>query len=133
MALWAPPPSPPMPACVPVWANSPVIFRCGYTIMQIAAPEAMSKDRSRKQTILKQYRAPDKYDAIGIGPGIGAYDSHAQLLETIFDSFKKPLVIDADALNMLAKHPALIEKIPPFSILTPHPTEFDRLVWQIGQ
>ena len=102
------------------------IPECGYNIMQIAAPEAMSKTGEGKDHIEK-VSGLDKYDSIGIGPGIGAHDSHAQLLETVFDSFKKPLVIDADALNTLAKHQSLLEKITPFSILTPHPTEFDRL------
>ena len=38
-----------------------------------------------------------------------------------------PLVIDADALNLLAAHPSLTTQIPKDSILTPHPKEFERL------
>ncbi|MEO5593167.1 MAG: NAD(P)H-hydrate dehydratase [Chitinophagaceae bacterium] len=104
---------------------------CGYTIMQLAAPEAMSKTESGTKHI-ETVSEPAKYDAVGIGPGIGAYDSHAQLLDTLFTSYKKPLVIDADALNTLAKHQDLLEKITPFSILTPHPAEFDRLFGKAG-
>jgi NAD(P)H-hydrate epimerase len=47
----------------------------------------------------------------------------AQLLEKV----KAPLVLDADALNILAADKALLEKLPPESILTPHPKEFERL------
>jgi NAD(P)H-hydrate epimerase len=99
---------------------------CGYTIMQVAAPEAMSKTEPGTNYI-ETLSALDKYDAVGIGPGIGVYESHRQLLDAVFASYKKPLVIDADALNTLALHQDLLTKIPPFSILTPHPAEFDRL------
>ncbi|MEO6314013.1 MAG: NAD(P)H-hydrate dehydratase [Chitinophagaceae bacterium] len=99
---------------------------CGYTIMQLAAPEAMSSTTAGDHYI--ESVAPlEKHDAVGIGPGIGAHEQHAQLLAGIFADYKKPLVIDADALNTLAKHPALLPAIAHFSILTPHPTEFDRL------
>jgi len=99
---------------------------CGYTIMQIAAPEAMSKTSTGNHHI-EDIDGLDKYQAIGVGPGIGVIESHAALLENIFSSFKKPLVIDADALTVLSRHPQLLYNITPFSILTPHPTEFDRL------
>ncbi|HSC37313.1 MAG TPA: NAD(P)H-hydrate dehydratase, partial [Chitinophagaceae bacterium] len=62
-----------------------------------------------------------------IGPGIGIHDGHEQWLDGLLSAFQKPLVADADALNVLAKAPALLKKMAPFSILTPHPTEFDRL------
>ncbi len=76
---------------------------------------------------IEKLPAMDLYDAVGIGPGIGVYDSHAQLLKYFFSTYKKPVVIDADALNILAKNPPILASIIPFSILTPHPGEFDRL------
>ncbi|MEP7277755.1 MAG: NAD(P)H-hydrate dehydratase [Bacteroidota bacterium] len=99
---------------------------CGYTIIQVAAPEAMAKTEKGTNHI-ERLSGMDKYDAVGIGPGIGRYHDHAQLLKTFFDSFKKPAVIDADALNILSEHHHLLNIIAPFSILTPHPAEFDRL------
>lgn len=99
---------------------------CGYTIMQLSTPEAMSKTAAGYHYI-KELPEMDMYNAVGIGPGIGVYESHAQMLERLFSTFKKPLVIDADALNVLAKHPAMFASIAPYSILTPHPAEFDRL------
>jgi ADP-dependent NAD(P)H-hydrate dehydratase / NAD(P)H-hydrate epimerase len=99
---------------------------CGYTIMQLAAPEAMSTTAPGADYI---ERLPDLsgYQALGIGPGIGLHDSHAALLEGILQTFTKPLVIDADALTILAKRPALLSGLPAFALLTPHPAEFDRL------
>lgn len=64
---------------------------------------------------------------MGIGPGIGNLDEHAALLRKIFLQQKKPVVIDADAINVTSQHPDLIKLIPANSILTPHPGEFRRL------
>lgn len=67
------------------------------------------------------------FDVVGIGPGIGRFDSHKNLIEHAFDSFNKPMVIDADALNVMSEHQELYQKIPGLSIITPHPKEFERL------
>ncbi|MDI1321827.1 MAG: NAD(P)H-hydrate dehydratase [Algoriphagus sp.] len=68
----------------------------------------------------------ENYDAIGIGPGWGKVN-RKHLLEQILNEFKKPLVIDADGLNLLAQNPELIARLPENSILTPHIGEFSRL------
>lgn len=69
----------------------------------------------------------DKYTVIGIGPGLGITAQAIDLLKSVFNRFNKPMVIDADALNILGIHPDLIALIPKNSILTPHMKEFDRL------
>jgi NAD(P)H-hydrate epimerase len=69
------------------------------------------------------------FDAIGFGPGIGV-EGNAALLGGVFELFKKPIVIDADGLSILAQNPDLIPLIPTGSILTPHLKEFDRLLGQ---
>ena len=69
----------------------------------------------------------ENYDAIGVGPGWGNVN-RKHLLEQILKEFKKPMVIDADGLNLLAQNPELIAKLPLNSILTPHIGEFSRLV-----
>ncbi len=109
------------------------IAACGYDIMQVSCPEAMSRTEQGDH-YSETISDTSKYDAVGIGPGIGTQQSHEQLLDTIFTTAgqrptnnEQRLVLDADALNVLAKAPALLKKIPPFSILTPHPAEFDRL------
>jgi hydroxyethylthiazole kinase-like uncharacterized protein yjeF len=69
----------------------------------------------------------DKFSTIGIGPGLGKDDAALDLLTAVLKNYKKPLVIDADALNLLAANPALWDKVPAGSIVTPHMKEFDRL------
>ena len=53
--------------------------------------------------------------------------SHKQLLQKVFKNSINPVVIDADALNVLSSYPALYKSIPAQSIITPHPKEFERL------
>jgi ADP-dependent NAD(P)H-hydrate dehydratase / NAD(P)H-hydrate epimerase len=65
---------------------------------------------------------------LGIGPGLGQADESVKGLGEILNKFRKPTVIDADALNILSSNPELQKLIPVGSILTPHPGEFERLV-----
>ena len=67
------------------------------------------------------------YSAIGIGPGLGQHLESAVALERILQPTGKPVVLDADALNLIASNKDLLARIPPHSILTPHPKEFDRI------
>lgn len=89
-------------------------------IVQVAIPEAMIT-RREKQMDLK------KISAIGIGPGLGTGLSQTALLKNIFKNSHCPLVLDADALNILAGDHSLLKSIPASTIITPHPKEFDRL------
>jgi len=98
----------------------------GYIIMQLAVPEAMSKTETGTDYI-QRISSLEKYDAIGIGPGLGQHASHAQLLQTVFQQYRLPMVIDADALNVLSANTHLLDQLPPGSVLTPHPLEFERL------
>lgn len=70
---------------------------------------------------------PAKTTAIAIGPGLGTDITAMKLLEIALRS-KKPLVIDADAINLLAENKKLLSKLPEDSILTPHPGELQRLI-----
>lgn len=65
--------------------------------------------------------------AIGMGPGIGQGSGAATLLKLLLQESPAPLVLDADALNILAENPTWLAFMPPYTILTPHPGEFDRL------
>jgi hydroxyethylthiazole kinase-like uncharacterized protein yjeF len=67
------------------------------------------------------------FNAIGIGPGIGFGAQSKEVLSEILKICTVPLLLDADALNILSKNTDLIHKIPPKTILTPHSKEFDRL------
>lgn len=98
---------------------------CGYEILQSAVPEAMCVTRG--DDFISSAADPEKYNAIGIGPGIGLHASHKELLMDVFKKSNAPLVIDADALNTISQHKELLNAIPSGSILTPHPAEFARL------
>jgi ADP-dependent NAD(P)H-hydrate dehydratase / NAD(P)H-hydrate epimerase len=98
----------------------------GNMIMQIAAPEVMCKIEKGDDHI-KAVGSLEKYDAVGIGPGLGLYDSHVSLISSLFKDFRKPVVVDADALNVLWKSIDALKQIPALSVLTPHKVEFERL------
>ncbi len=101
--------------------------QCGYEIMQSTLPEAMiSIDASTR--FIENLPEMDKYNAVGIGPGIDTQVYTADVIDALFTNFQHPIVIDADGINLIARHSDLIEKIPENSILTPHPGEFKRLV-----
>jgi ADP-dependent NAD(P)H-hydrate dehydratase / NAD(P)H-hydrate epimerase len=70
----------------------------------------------------------EKFSTLGVGPGLGKEAQTADGLKKIFARFKKPIVLDADALNILSENPKIREAIPEGSILTPHPKEFERFV-----
>jgi len=101
------------------------IPKCGYEIVQIAVPEAMCIVAGDDHIL--SAAGIEKFDAVGIGPGIGLQATHGSLLKNIFSSYTKPLLVDADALNTLATDKTLLSLLPPHSILTPHPKEFERL------
>lgn len=101
------------------------IPKCGYTILQTAVPEAMCIVAG--EDYLLSANKIEKFDAVGIGPGIGLLPTHTVLLKEIFKKIKKPLLIDADALNTIAEDKTLLDLIPALSLLTPHPKEFERL------
>jgi len=100
---------------------------CGYQVIQGACPEAMAEtDVNEKFNTNIDYDL-NRYAAIGIGPGLGQEVETAKLLQKIIGACQKPLVIDADALNILSAHNELLPQLPAGSILTPHPKEFERL------
>lgn len=98
----------------------------GYEIMQTAVPEAMV---SIDPTMDYISSVPDlsKYTAIGIGPGIGTNDFTGFVLHKLLKEAATPMVLDADALNLIANHKEWLRDIPENTIITPHPGEFDRL------
>lgn len=103
------------------------IPQCGIEILQTSIPEAMASIDKHKHIITEVDLSFDA-DAIGLGPGIGTAEATVTALGQLLESSHRPMVIDADGLNILAKHPSLLEKLPPNSLLTPHPVEFQRLV-----
>lgn len=66
--------------------------------------------------------------AVGIGPGLGKHEETQTALYGFLQSNTAPMVIDADALNILSENAAWLELLPAETILTPHPKELQRLV-----
>ena len=102
------------------------IPQCGYESLQTALPEAMViTDEEQSISKISFDISPS---VIGIGVGMGT----AQKTVDAFTEFLKinqlPLVIDADALNILASKKSLLKLLPPKTVLTPHPKELERLI-----
>ncbi|MFI5132258.1 MAG: NAD(P)H-hydrate epimerase, partial [Chitinophagales bacterium] len=103
------------------------IPKCGYDIMQTSVPEAMVMTDFNSSFATKIEDDLTKYEAIGMGPGLGIASETKMLLREIFDTYRHPIVLDADALNIMGSQKDLLKLIPPGSILTPHPKEFERI------
>lgn len=116
-------------ACVRAGAGLLTIHApgCGSHILQTGLPEAIVSADPEKQLITRVNEL-DSYDVVAVGPGIGKNKLTAQALKSILQGFSKPMVIDADALNILAENQDWLTMIPEDSVLTPHPGEFKRLV-----
>jgi NAD(P)H-hydrate epimerase len=100
---------------------------CGYQLMQLAAPEAMVLTDTSEQHVSTLPDEMEKYNTLGVGPGMGTSEDTKRLFSFLVRRCAKPMVLDADALNCLALDPTLLHQLPPQSVLTPHPKEFDRL------
>lgn len=104
----------------------------GYTILQTAVPEAMVITDADQHSITTLQLSLDTYKAIGIGPGIGMQPATINAFHRLLQLYKKSMVMDADALNILAQYPDWQNLVPANSILTPHPKEFERLFGATG-
>jgi hydroxyethylthiazole kinase-like uncharacterized protein yjeF len=100
---------------------------CGYPILQTAVPEAMVVVDADDRIPTAFSGDPAAYSVVGVGPGIGMEGRTVEFLRDLLQRCSKPMVLDADALNILASSADLWELVPPYSILTPHPKEFERL------
>lgn len=69
----------------------------------------------------------DKATAIGVGPGMGTERETSALLKVLIQEARVPLILDADALNILGENRTWLAYLPEDTILTPHPKEFDRV------
>lgn len=103
------------------------IPECGYGTIQTSIPEAMCST-DKNPNFISQIPEYKNITAIGIGPGLGTAAETVNALHTFLQQNKCPLVLDADAINILALHPDLLKLLPANTILTPHPKEFERLV-----
>lgn len=105
---------------------SVVTPRQNNMIMQISVPEAIVQMDS-EEAIFSEPVDTESYEALGIGPGLGQSETTAIALIAQLRRTQCPVVIDADAINILANHRTWLQQLPKGIIMTPHPREFDRL------
>jgi len=98
---------------------------CGNNIIQTANPESMFI--ASGETFIDDIKVDANINAVGIGPGLGQEDLTKTALLQFIETNEKPLVIDADALNLLSGNEEHLLKLSHDAILTPHPKEFERL------
>lgn len=103
------------------------IPQCGYLPVQTALPETMVITDSDEKSI-SNIVFDISPTAVGIGIGMGKDGSTVKAFSNFIDQNKAPLIIDADALNILAENKEMLKKLPPQTILTPHPKELERLI-----
>jgi ADP-dependent NAD(P)H-hydrate dehydratase len=103
------------------------IPKCGYEILQISIPEVMVLTDVQEKFI-SNITFDIVPQAIGIGPGIGQEPTTQKALHEFLKTNKVPLVIDADALNILSQNKEWLPLLRPKTILTPHPKELERLI-----
>ncbi len=95
-------------------------------VVQTSIPEVMTLTGFGKNHITA---APEisRFNAIGVGIGLSTYKETVLFLRELLEKVSKPMVIDADALNIVSQNKDLLGLIHKNSILTPHPLEFERL------
>lgn len=101
-------------ACIP---------ESGFTALNTRSPEIMTIARNNFIPISML----GAFSSIAVGPGLGTDDEALLILRSILSDHNKPVVLDADALNIIAMKPELLRHLPAKSILTPHMKEFDRM------
>ena len=103
------------------------IPKCGYEVMQTSVPEAMCQT-DENNFVISELPQLTGYKSIGIGPGLGKDPLTVDALRELFKNIDQPIVIDADAINLIAENNDLLKILPKNAILTPHLKEFERLV-----
>ena len=94
--------------------------------LQVYLPEAMiSPDKS--DDCFSQVPDLQPYNAVGAGPGLGKANETVDALKHLIQDVQVPLVLDADALNIISENKTWLSFLPERTIITPHPKEFERL------
>lgn len=110
---------------------------CGLVTVHLPAGERLTVQTAAPQALISGDPAPyfsevsfdpEKFTTVGAGCGLGQAPATLEALKELLARTERPMLLDADALNLLADHPALQNSVPAGSVLTPHPGEFRRLV-----
>jgi NAD(P)H-hydrate epimerase len=99
---------------------------CGYQILQICVNEAMVR-ADKSDNFITDLSSADSFTAYGLGPGIGTVKETQEAFHSFLIKNGKPLVVDADALNILSYRKEWLSLLTPGTVITPHPGEFERI------
>lgn len=105
---------------------------CNNNALQISVPSAMTIP-DPCQTHITEIPPLDRYSAIGVGPGLGRHPDTVRALVILLRLAGRPMVIDADAINIISMNSQIAGLIPEDSILTPHIGELRRLTGCNGE
>ncbi|HAM10087.1 MAG TPA: NAD(P)H-hydrate dehydratase [Bacteroidales bacterium] len=94
--------------------------------MQTSVPEAMVQT-DESEDFISKIEDSVSFSAAAVGPGMNTRPETQEALLRFLENFRKPAVIDADAINILSANKDWLKLLHPDIILTPHPGEFDRL------
>ena len=122
-------------------------LHCGCGLSTLALPQNLAESLEGRNPALMlealpevetgQIRVPEPDEiekicagksALAIGPGLGLHDAACRLIETLLKNSDLPVVLDADALTLLARNPKILPPKRSLTILTPHPGEMARLL-----
>ncbi len=96
-------------------------------VLQTLIPEAVLSVWEKKIDFNKLESSIKKADVIAIGMGLSTSEDALEILKFTLSKCDCPLIIDADALNLIAKNPLLLKCFNKNMIITPHPLEMSRL------
>ena len=99
-----------------------------YEILQTSVPEAMTILSNDTDFIGNIDIDINTYKTIAIGPGLGMSSETVKALKDLLRKVTYPMVLDADAINIIGADRSILEELPKNSIFTPHVKEFDRMV-----
>lgn len=98
------------------------------------AEQALHQTAAEAQTIISDDPSvpaglinTESFSAVGIGPGCSTSEGTSGLLKLLIQNATQPLVLDADALNIVSENKTWLAFLPENTLLTPHPGEFDRI------
>ena len=108
--------------------SSPHAIAAVQAVLPEVLAQAVTEDPSLGPRALDEFAAVlERADALAIGPGLGRGDAQRALVERALAEVEVPVVLDADALNVLAKQTGALEERSAATIITPHPAELARL------
>ncbi|AYN67341.1 NAD(P)H-hydrate dehydratase [Euzebyella marina] len=116
-------------SCLRVGSGLVTVYipKCGYIPLQTAIPEAMVIT-DNEDSHISEIELSIEPTAVGLGVGMGTKEGTSEAIANFLKDYKRPVVVDADALNLIAQHKDLLKYLPGQAVLTPHPKELERLI-----